>query len=567
MSCSEKPQRIRQLAVHGVRIFLFAAVIVLIHRQHMKLTEAQQNRSAIDVSVEEVRSIFPEATTLGQTIAGSVGREVLDSKGEPLGYVLQTSPASDSITGFSGPTNVLIAFDGNDRIRGIRILSSGDTREHVRQIQDDALFLKVFHGMTWETAAAGQDVDTVSGATLTSLAIQEAIIRRLGGGKPSLRFPDPLTLETTRKLFAAANAIQQDETYRSLWHVTDRERHELGTILRTAPAADQIIGYQGPTETLIGFDHKGAITGILLGKSYDNAEYVKYVREDDYFLTLFNGLNLDKLTELDLKEAEVEGVSGATMTSMTVARGVVRTAEEYRINLKSDMQQRPLVSFTAHDLGTAIVILAGLVIGMTSLRSKRIVRFSFQLILVGYLGLINGDLLSQAMLAGWARNGIPWRNAGGLALLSAAALLVPIFSGSNLYCNQLCPHGALQQLLRNRLPWRVRLPKRVARVLVTVPIVLLVLCMIVAMTSLPLSLVDIEPFDAWVLSIAGWPTVTIAVVGLIASLFVPMAYCRYGCPTGALLKFLRLHSQSDRWTRQDWIAVGMVLLALTLWVI
>ena len=60
------------------------------------------------------------------------------------------------------------------------------------------------------------------------------------------------------------------------------------------------------------------------------------------------------------------------------------------------------------------------------------------------------------------------------------------------------------------------------------------------MLSLPVSLVDIEPFDAWVFRVAGWATITVAIVGLVASLFVPMAYCRYGCPTGALLKFLQV---------------------------
>ena len=84
------------------------------------------------------------------------------------------------------------------------------------------------------------------------------------------------------------------------------------------------------------------------------------------------------------------------------------------------------------------------------------------------------------------------------------------------------------------------------------------------MAALPFSLVDIEPFDAWVFYVAGWATITIAVIGLVASLFVPMAYCRYGCPTGAVLGYLRFHSRSDRWTRRDWVALGLVLFAAVL---
>ena len=84
------------------------------------------------------------------------------------------------------------------------------------------------------------------------------------------------------------------------------------------------------------------------------------------------------------------------------------------------------------------------------------------------------------------------------------------------------------------------------------------------MLHLPFSLVDLEPFDAWVYHAAGTATIAIAIIGLGASLFVPMAYCRYGCPTGALLNFIRFNSRSDVWSRTDWLATSLLLLAVTL---
>ena len=38
--------------------------------------------------------------------------------------------------------------------------------------------------------------------------------------------------------------------------------------------------------------------------------------------------------------------------------------------------------------------------------------------------------------------------------------------------------------------------------------------------------------------------VTIAIVGIVISLFLPMGYCQYGCPTGAVLGYLRRHGRS-----------------------
>jgi hypothetical protein len=40
-----------------------------------------------------------------------------------------------------------------------------------------------------------------------------------------------------------------------------------------------------------------------------------------------------------------------------------------------------------------------------------------------------------------------------------------------------------------------------------------------------------------------------------------MAYCKFGCPTGALLEFLRSHGQADRFGKRD-----VAALILLVWV-
>jgi NosR/NirI family transcriptional regulator, nitrous oxide reductase regulator len=88
--------------------------------------------------------------------------------------------------------------------------------------------------------------------------------------------------------------------------------------------------------------------------------------------------------------------------------------------------------------------------------------------------------------------------------------------------------------------------------------------LLVALLHWPFNLAALEPFDAYLFRIAGWASLSVAAVGLIAAWFVPMAYCRYGCPTGALLNFLRFHGHSDRVSRQDLAATALVLLALAI---
>jgi polyferredoxin len=98
-----------------------------------------------------------------------------------------------------------------------------------------------------------------------------------------------------------------------------------------------------------------------------------------------------------------------------------------------------------------------------------------------------------------------------------------------------------------------------------VPSILLVVVLLTALLHWPLNLAGVEPFDAFFfLEVAGVASLVIAVVGLIVSAFVPMAYCRFGCPTGALLNHLRYNARSDRLTRRDAIAAAMLVLAIGL---
>ncbi len=552
-------RRQRRLLLHGVRLAMFATVLLLIRYQHQERQRGADQE--VLLSPTDVNNVFADARRLGKVSAGQP-IPVLDAAGATLGSVVQTSPASDHLVGFSGPTNVLIAFGPDQRICAVRILSSGDTREHVRQVREDPSFLSSFEGLTWEEAARSQSLDGVSGATLTSLAIQEAILLRLGGGQTSLRFPEPLLLDEVRSWLPQSESLTQVRGVQNCWQVWDARQQRLGNVWRSSPVADNIIGYQGPTDTRIAVTPNEHILGIAVGSSYDNEPYVTYVRQDAYFNSLFNDQTLEQVAQLDLWEAGIEGVSGATMTSQAVAEGVVLTAK-HAVQAQAAESAESWNRWTWRDLGTSAVLLGALVIGWTRLRGRKWLRIGFQVILIGYLGLTNGDMLSQAMLVGWAQSGIPWRTAGGLTLLAAAALLIPMVTKHNVYCAQICPHGAVQQLLRTRRP-RLRLSRRLVAWLKVLPVLLLAWCIVVPMLALSFSLVDIEPFDAWVFRVAGWSTIVIAIVGLVASLFVPMAYCRFGCPTGLLLNFLRFNSSSDRWSRRDWWACALVALAVGL---
>lgn len=550
-------------SLHLARMALLAAILGTFHWQSVRTQSQSQSRGLDGIAIARVRTIFPTATKLGEAESHG-GLTVLAESNQSPGYVIQTSPDSDRYLGFSGPTNCLIGFDNDGKIVGVTIISSRDTRDHVELIARNARFLKSWNGLAWEQAARPTNIDGVSGATLTSLAIAQGLQRRLGATVQTSKFPQPLTSDDARQLFPEASASIVDPDFSNLWHVNDDRGREIGLILRTSPAADEVIGYQGPTETRIGIRAGGEIVGVAVGSSFDNEPYVTYVRDDDYFRSLFKRYNLPELAQLDLHKARIEGVSGATMTSLAVARGIVKAATDY----EAAHQRKTAETATNHQrhwrtAATLTILALGIILGLTSLRGIAWLRIAFQVVLIGYLGLMSGELLSLAMFVGWGQSGIPWQNAIGLVALAAAAIALPIARGNNIYCSHLCPHGAAQQLLPRN--WRLRrLPSALVTALHWIRPMLLAWVVLVAAGNWPFNLVNIEPFDAYSWRAAAWPTTAIAIVSLLASLFIPMGYCRYGCPTGAVLEYLRRHSRSERWTRADSLAVGCLLVALVL---
>jgi thiamine biosynthesis lipoprotein ApbE/Na+-translocating ferredoxin:NAD+ oxidoreductase RnfG subunit len=542
------------LSRHGprlVRLVVLAAAAGLVHAASLRPPPPDE------VALADAATFFPEAARLAAGDPRLGGQTVLAADGRALGLVLTTSPHTDDLVGYAGPSNLLVALDTEQRVIGVRLLASGDTRAHVADVRRSEPFWKQFVG--WRRGERPAAVEGVSGSTLTSLAMAEAIERRLGGSRAggpvtSLRFPEPATLAEARSLFPEAASLAADDP-RGGWHrVLDSRGTTLGFAVRTSPYTDNGRGYRGPTESLVAVAADGrTVTGVVLRRSYDTPEYVARVREDDEFLRLLAGRTIDEWAEIEFARAGIEGVSGATQTSFAVADGLRRRFAADRAAAKAEQGPR-------WNPGLLAVIVGGLTIAFTRLRTSRRVRMIWQGVLIAVFLVWLGDLVSLALLAGWARHGAPWQFAPSAVLLVAVALLVPWATRRQVYCQQLCPYGAAQSWLAHFRRLHVRVPPGVQRWLTRLPGLLLAVGLALAAFWISFDLAWLEPFDGWVLKGAAAVSATIAVVGLVASLFVPQAYCRYGCPTGELLRLVKSGGSHDRLSRRDWAAGGLVAL-------
>ena len=554
-------------AMHAARVAVVVAIAWLVHAEHGRHVGRQAAADLASLPVARVQKHLPEAAAIGgPSAAVAGGRDLVDVAGNRVGTVLRTSPAGDAVIGFSGPTDLLVICNSDLRVAGMEVLSSRDTRDHVHAVERDDAFWRSFQGQSLaELAGLKPDkAHAVAGATLTSLAISEALVRRLGGTAAAGRFEHAPTLRDLQVIFPDAVEITADLGDPAVIRVLAAEAIPLGWALRTSPAADRVIGYQGPTDAVVGFDTAGQVAGVAVLASYDNEPYVGYVRDDAAFRGVYRGMTLEELAGIDPKHTGVEGVSGATMTSQAVAQGIVQAARAHAAPAAarsgSATFAKLLQGIDGPQWGALGVIATGIVTAFTRLRGTWFGRLALPIAVLAYLGFGAGALLSQAQLWGWAQAGVA-RGAVVLIALTLAALVLPITTRRNVYCAHLCAHGAAQQLLVRFVRPKRSFPEWLKPVLVGLPWALLAVAILTALLHWPLNLVDLEPFDAYLPAVAGMTALILFAASLVASSFVPMAYCRHGCPTGALLDHLRLHRRANRLTWRDGVLLGCLAVA------
>ena len=159
--------RVSAWLVKGWRLAALLLAALLLQRT-TPLTESALTRLGLD----DAKAFFPGAKRLksgpNQTLL------VQDESGNRLGRLVTTSPDADSILGYAGPSNVLVALDNQEKIVGTRILSSEDTPEHVDTLRGNAAFEKAFKD--WRpTTQPTPKLEAYAGSTLTAYAITESI--------------------------------------------------------------------------------------------------------------------------------------------------------------------------------------------------------------------------------------------------------------------------------------------------------------------------------------------------------------------------------------------------------
>jgi len=376
----------------------------------------------------------------------------------------------------------------------------------------------------------------------------------------------PVTVAEVRVFLPGAERLKVDGGPRGGLEVMDSSGTKIGYAIRTMPESREITGYSGPTDVLVVFDAEDKGVGVAIRHSYDTPSHVEDVERDFLFMEKWNGRLRSEIAAItDLKAADIYGVSGATRTSEAVAQSIT-----HRLAVaEGEAGMKRSLAIGWRDLVLIGFLGAGCLFAFCKITAVQRWRWAYSVATILGLGFWMGDLLAQSLMVGWMESRVPWQATPGLVLFVVAAFVLPWFTKQPVYCQYICPHGNLQRWAMRVIPalWKRPLPEDGKWIARWVPVMLMVVVLAVSFLQLDLDLAGIEPFDAYLLRGAGWATIAVALTGLAISLFFPMAYCKYGCPTGWLLEFVRRRSGRDHFSERDWIGLGLLLLALTLYLV
>lgn len=128
-----------------------------------------------ELPVSEVQPYFGDAAKT--KAIDTAYYEVKDAKGKKIGTVLFSSPYSDPIKGFNGPTPLLIALDADGCIKNVVLLENQETPHFAQRVVEGGLY-EAWNGLTVDEAL-NKDVDAISGATYTSNGVKKSLKARL----------------------------------------------------------------------------------------------------------------------------------------------------------------------------------------------------------------------------------------------------------------------------------------------------------------------------------------------------------------------------------------------------
>lgn len=309
-------------------------------------------------------------------------------------------------------------------------------------------------------------------------------------------------------------------------------------VVNTRVLAKDVQGYGGPVPLKIHIGKDGRLTAI---EAEPNAESPSFFDRAKELFSRWQGKTIDEAMAED-----VDAVSGATFSSKAIIRNVQRglayakqhgLADGGKGAQKESAERTVATGWTLGSIVALIAVLLGAVVPLfTNNRRLHLVQLVVNVVV---LGLWTGTFVSYTLFLRLFAGGVSLSAIGTLAaplLMLIVALLYPLAGRSGHYCAHVCPFGSAQELAGKLSRRKLRITPRVLRMLTALRNLLWGVLMALLLTGTCTAWIDYELFTAFIYSSASVWVIVLAVLFLVLSVWVPRPYCRFVCPTGALMK-------------------------------
>lgn len=318
-------------------------------------------------------------------------------------------------------------------------------------------------------------------------------------------------------------------------------------VVNTKPLAKDVQGYGGPVPLKIHIKD-GRVAAVEAEPNAESSDFFNRAKE---LLNHWQNKSVDEA----LAE-EVDAVSGATFSSRAIIanmqRGLAYAKQHGQWGEDGSVgalgtSAPPIVGSGGNSVGAletgaspivalVVVLLAAVVPLFYNNRRLHLVQLVVNVVV---LGLWTGTFVSYTLFLRIFAGGVSLSAIGALAaplLMLIVALIYPLAGRSGHYCANICPFGSAQELAGKLSRRKLRITPRVLKLLSVLRNLLWGVLMALLLTGTCTAWIDYELFTAFLYSSASvWVTV-LAALFLVLSVWVPRPYCRFVCPTGALIK-------------------------------
>lgn len=303
-----------------------------------KFAEIDDAESLIEKSAEVLEKADLAGCSINDVLA------VTDASGSIKGYVISaTSP-----NGYGGDVQIAVGI-ADGKLTGFDVISNSETPGFGAKCTEDE-FKKQFAGKAAKTlsytkngAKSDTEFDAISGATITSNAVQEAVNAAItfyqasfGGGVQEAEKLDPMEQAYEGVDINALEDVDVVETSNGDYTIDAVQKTADGGYIITCTAHN---GYDGDLQIALGISNDGVIKGFATTICNETKALGGQCTSPEY-ASQFVGMKADAVSfvkgDANKDNNEIDAIAGATITTNATITAVNGAIEYYNNNLKGE---------------------------------------------------------------------------------------------------------------------------------------------------------------------------------------------------------------------------------------